>query len=176
MTEVLSDTERALLIGARRIVLCTIADDGTPRPVPVCFALLDSAGDAALLYCPLDEKPKRVADPHQLARVRDIVARPSVTLLADVWDEDWDRLAWLRLYGTATILEPQVRGEPTRNADWIEREAAVSALRLRYPQYRSHDLLSRPMIRVSITRVVSWGRPPDPDASQAPPPRPRIGE
>jgi PPOX class probable F420-dependent enzyme len=175
VTEVLTDAERALLLGARRIVLCTIAGDGTPRPVPVCFALRDSA-DAPLLYCPLDEKPKRVTDPHLLARVRDMAARPSVTLLADVWDEDWDRLAWLRLYGTAAILEPQVRGEPARIADWTEHEAAVSALRLRYPQYRSHDLLSRPMIRVSITRAVSWGRLPDPDAGQAPPTRPRIGE
>ena len=176
MTQVLTDAERALLLGARRILLCTTANDGTPRPVPVCFALRDSAADAPLLYCPLDEKPKRVADPHLLARVRDIAARPSVTLLADVWDEDWDRLAWLRLYGTAAILEPQVSGEPGRIADWTEHEAAVSALRLRYPQYRSHDLHSRPIIRVSITRTVSWGRLPDPDASQAPHTRPRIAE
>jgi PPOX class probable F420-dependent enzyme len=158
-----------LLLGARRIVLCTIADDGAPRPVPVCFALRDSAAGAPLLYCPLDEKPKRVADPHFLARVRDIAARPSVTLLADVWDEDWDRLAWLRLYGSATILEPLVRDEPALIADRTEHEAAVSALRLRYPQYRSHDLLSRPLIRVSIARAVSWGSLPDPNASQAPP-------
>jgi PPOX class probable F420-dependent enzyme len=174
VTEVLTDAERALLLGARRIVLCTIADDGTPRPVPVCFALRDSEAQAPLLYCPLDEKPKRVTDPHLLARVRDIVARPSVTLLADIWDEDWYRLAWLRLYGTASILEPRVRGEPARIADWAEHDAAVSALRLRYPQYRSHDLLCRPMIRVSITRAVSWGNLPDPDASQTRSVRPRI--
>jgi PPOX class probable F420-dependent enzyme len=176
VTEVLTGPERAFLLGARRILLCTIADDGTPRPVPACFALRDSAAGAPLLYCPLDEKPKRVADPHLLARVRDIAARPSVTLLADVWDEDWDRLAWLRLHGTAAILEPQVHGEAAIIADWTEHEAAVSALRLRYPQYRSHDLLSRPMIRVSITRAVSWGRLFDSDTSQAPPMRPRIAE
>ena len=31
----------------------------------------------------LDEKRKRVSDPHRLARVRDLLARPQVTLLVD---------------------------------------------------------------------------------------------
>ncbi len=178
MTQILTEAELALLLATRRIVLCTIADNGSPRPVPVCFAPREfslgdsgpgeSAAGVLVLYCPLDEKPKLVSDPHRLARVRDIEARPSVTLLADIWDEDWTRLAWLRLYGAATILEaPAARTRPARgdaapNAESNEHEAAVSALRQRYPQYRSHDLASRPMIRVSVTRAVSWGSLPDP--------------
>ena len=34
---VLTSGERDLLLGARRIVLCTIGPDGSARPVPVCF-------------------------------------------------------------------------------------------------------------------------------------------
>ena len=50
---------------------------------------------------PLDEKPKRSADPHDLARVRDVLARPAVSLLVHRWDEDWSRLGWVRLDGLA---------------------------------------------------------------------------
>jgi PPOX class probable F420-dependent enzyme len=149
----LTDTELAFLAQARRIVLCTTAGNGSPRPVPVCFAVAvgDGVADSgeSRLYTPLDEKPKGVADPHRLARVRDIVARPAVTLLADRWDEDWDRLAWLRLEGTASLIEP--------GAGKIdEHSAAVRALRARYPQYSAHALESRPVIRIVVTRATFW--------------------
>ena len=156
----LTGAERALLLESRRIILCTIASDGSPRPVPVCFALVEGGADGGIadeaevrMYSALDEKPKRVFDPHLLARVRDIEARPVVTLMADRWDEDWSHLAWLRLYGTATLLEPR-QGE---GSDQGEHVAAVSALRARYPQYASQDLAARPIIRVVITRTLSWG-------------------
>ena len=53
-----------LLSRARRAVLATIAPDGRSRLVPIAYAF---AG--AVLYTPLDEKPKKVSDPHDLARV-----------------------------------------------------------------------------------------------------------
>jgi coenzyme F420-0:L-glutamate ligase / coenzyme F420-1:gamma-L-glutamate ligase len=156
---VLTDAERTFLLEARRLVLCTVAPDGTPRPVPVCFALLEDGGGGGggpRLYTPLDAKPKRVADPRLLARVRDIADRPEVTLLVDRWDEDWDLLGWLRLHGIASLLEPagegSAAGEPA-----AEHAAAVSALLNRYPQYASHNLPTRPIIRVVLIRAVSWG-------------------
>ena len=75
---------------------------------------------------------------------------PELTLIIDRWDEDWDRLAWLRIYGHGELLEPQP-GEQAEHA------AAVALLRDRYPQYASHDLEHRPIIRVALERVVSWG-------------------
>ena len=51
-----------------------------------------------------------------------------MTLLVDRWDEDWSRLAWLRVDGLA-------RSWPTGGAHRIARGAA---LRERYPQYRHH--------------------------------------
>jgi len=144
---VLSATQRAFLDEARRAVLATISPGGQPRLVPICFSL-DPAGP--VLYTPIDEKPKREDDPLALARVRDIAADPMVSLLVDRWDEDWSRLAWLRADGRAALLPPI-------QDDSGEHASAVAALRARYPQYKTHRLEARPLIRISIERVTDWG-------------------
>jgi PPOX class probable F420-dependent enzyme len=133
----LTSAERALLKHARRATLATIAPDGRPRLVPVCFVFLQG-----VIWTPLDEKPKAVSDVRDLARVRDIVERPNVTLLIDRWSEDWSELAWVRLDGRAELADAQ---RPT-----------VTALRAKYPQYVSHDLDARPMIAITIERTSSW--------------------
>lgn len=143
----LDDADRAFLGMARRAVLATIAPDGGARLVPVCFAVAD---DAPVLYTPLDDKPKRVDDPLALARVRDILGDPRVTVLVDRWDEDWGRLAWLRCYGRAELLDPGAR----------DHGAAVAALRARYEQYATHDLEARPLIAITVDRVVRWAAAP----------------
>ena len=153
MMRPLTPAERDLIDTAPTAVLATIDPGGLPRLVPICYA---SPGEQAglarpVVYSPLDAKPKRVADPHRLGRVRDIVARPEVRLLIDRWDEDWTHLAWIRLGGRAELLEPD------READRAERTAAIGALRAKYPQYLDHDLESRPLIRVTLTDVSSWG-------------------
>lgn len=139
--------QAALLKSARRATLATIAPDGRPRLVPACFALpSDPTTERITLYVPLDEKPKRSADPGALARVRDIARDPRVTVLVDHWSEDWSELAWLRLEGTASLVEPRAAGHAV----------GVSALRRRYPQYRDHALESRPLIRIDVERMVAW--------------------
>jgi PPOX class probable F420-dependent enzyme len=140
---VLTDADRAFLTAARRAVLATTAPDGRPRLVPVCY-LVDP--DRPRVYTPLDEKPKRSQDPLALARVRDIARDPRVTLLVDRWDEDWTRLAWLRLEGRAALFHP---GDPMH-------PSAVAALRARYPQYERQRLQDRPMIEIAVERVVRW--------------------
>ena len=144
---ILTPTARTFLADARRATLATIDQGGLPRLVPICFVL--AAGDdatAPVLYTPLDEKPKAVADPRGLARVRDILARPDVTVLVDRWSEHWTELAWLRVMGRATVLEPDEVAP-----------AVVDQLRAKYPQYEAHDLASRPLIRIEIERATSWG-------------------
>jgi PPOX class probable F420-dependent enzyme len=111
----LSTDQRALLESARRAVLATIAPDGQPRLVPICF-VVDDAGPT--LYTPIDDKPKRDDDPLALARVRDITADPRVSILLDHWDEDWTRLAWLRGEGHAALLEPGVPPEHAAVVGW----------------------------------------------------------
>jgi len=142
----LDTRELAFLVAARRAILATIDPDGRPRPVPICF-IVDAADPARVrLLTPLDDKPKATDDKRTLARVRDIRARPDVSILVDRWDEDWSRLGWLRLNGRATLLEP---------AD--VPPDAVERLRSKYPQYATHALESSPMITVEVDRVTSWG-------------------
>jgi PPOX class probable F420-dependent enzyme len=136
----LTEAERGFVARARTATLATITADGRPRLVPICFVLV---GD--VVYSPIDEKPK-TSDPRSLARLRDIERRDEVTALVDRWDEDWRHLAWLRVDGRAALTE-----EPA------ERTAAIAALRAKYAQYATHDLESRPLIRIAIERVRSWG-------------------
>ena len=141
----LDPRELAFLVAARRAILATIDPDGRPRMVPVGF-IVDAVGDGLRVLTPLDDKPKAVGDKRALARVRDIRARPAVSVLVDRWDEDWSKLGWLRLNGRAALLEP---GGLSRDA--------VERLRAKYPQYATHDLESSPMIAIDVERATSWG-------------------
>lgn len=147
----LSKAERGFIARARTATLGTIAPDGRPRLVPICFVLI---GD--VLYMPIDEKPK-TSDLSSLARIRDIERRADVTVLVDRWDEDWRHLAWLRCDGTASL-----------SADEQERAGAIAELREKYEQYASHDLEWRPLIRIAIERIRSWGDLSDPGRSPSP--------
>jgi PPOX class probable F420-dependent enzyme len=146
---ILTSTELAFLTEARTATLATIDDGGLPRLVPICFVVTEAP--RLVVYSPLDEKPKRVPDAHDLARVRDILERSEVALLVDRWSEDWSRLGWLRLRGIADLVEPDdaVAGG--------EHRAAVAALRRKYPQYATHDLEERPLIRIAIEGSRRWG-------------------
>jgi PPOX class probable F420-dependent enzyme len=149
---VFTERQRTFFEDSRTVTMATRAPDGRPRLVPICFALapgFDGRG-RAIVYTPIDEKPKRAAEPHHLARLRDILVLPEATLLADRWSEDWSQLGWLRAYGVGELLEP----EPRERA---EHDAAVALLRERYPQYRDQNLEGRPIIRIVVDRVVAWG-------------------
>jgi PPOX class probable F420-dependent enzyme len=157
---VLTPDQRTFLAAARTATLATVSSQGRPRLVPVCFALgEDDERGRTVLYSPLDEKPKRTADVRDLARVRDILVLPEVTLLVDRWDEDWSRLAWLRLYGTGELLEPQPH-------EVEEHTAAIVLLRAKYSQYARHALESLPIICIRLDRAIGWTA--DPRAEAAP--------
>ena len=133
----LTPEERALLASARTATLATVGRDGRPRLVPICFVEMDG-----VLWSPIDEKPKSTSDPRELARVRDIEARPDVTVLVDRWSEDWSELAWVRVEGRAVLVNAL--------------PPMVGALRAKYPQYADHDLEARLMIRIDIERATGW--------------------
>jgi PPOX class probable F420-dependent enzyme len=82
----------------------------------------------------------------RLKRLRNVEENPLVSLAFDRYDEDWGKLGWVMVQGAATIIE-----------GGVEHERAVSALRSRYEQYRSMFLEGRPLIRVSVEKVASWG-------------------
>lgn len=128
------DEARSRFAAARVARLATVAPDGRPHVVPVCFAVV---GDRVVTA--VDHKPKRTA---QLQRLRNIAANPAVSLLADAYDEDWTTLWWARVDGAARELEA---GHPE----------AVAALVARYPQYADRPPAG-PVIEVAVTRWSGW--------------------
>ena len=116
--------------------LATVGPGGRPHLVPVCFAL-----DGDVLYFAVDSKPKRTTD---LKRMRNIAAHPAVALLADHYDDDWNKLWWVRADGAARAV-----GDPQEVA------RALRLLAERYPQYR-HLPPSGPVVAVSIERFTGW--------------------
>jgi PPOX class probable F420-dependent enzyme len=148
---ILSDAQRAFVAGARRATLATIAPSGRPRLVPICYVLgPDDTNGRPRIHSPLDEKPKTTDDPHELARVRDLLVLPSATLLVDRWSEDWTQLGWVRLECQGELLEPEPRERE-------EHAAAIVALRAKYPQYATHRLEERPILRLTVLGAISWG-------------------
>ncbi|MFC7141591.1 TIGR03668 family PPOX class F420-dependent oxidoreductase [Halosimplex aquaticum] len=151
-----TDAERRYLESARVARLATADAEGRPNAVPVCFALVDGEDDesaapdgetAPWIASPIDEKPKG-GSPETLRRVRDVRENGRVALVADHYVEDWDRLGWVQVRGTASVLAP---GDASH-------DAAVGALRGEYDQYADHALGERPALRIDPGHVRSWGR------------------
>ena len=124
------------LDGARVARLATVDPRGRPHVVPISFAL-----DGDTLYTAVDEKPKRT---RELQRLRNIQANPQVEALIDEYDEDWSRLWWVRLRGTARILDDR---------------RAMELLAAKYPQYRER-IPAGPVIAVSIEERIEWTASP----------------
>jgi PPOX class probable F420-dependent enzyme len=143
-SELLSPAWWRFVADARTAVLTTLGADGRPAPVPICHVVLEGT-----LYAPLDEKPKRSANPRSLARVRNLVDDPRAALLVHRWDEDWSQLAFVRMDVEGALIEPDEGGHAT----------AVVALRAKYPQYVGHRLEDRPMLRFVPIRATTWGTP-----------------
>jgi PPOX class probable F420-dependent enzyme len=134
----MDDSSARLLDEARVATLATVSADGRPHLVPVVFAR-----DGADLVTAVDGKPKKQTT---LARIENIRRDGRVTLLAQHYEEDWSKLWWVRVDGSAAV--------ETTGADF---ERALQALRGRYPQY-GRVQLGGPVIRISVERAVSWGR------------------
>jgi PPOX class probable F420-dependent enzyme len=146
----LDDDTLAFIAETRRGVLVTTDDAGRPRPTPLCYVAATDAAGRLVLHTPIDEKPKRSADPLRQPRALDIAERSDVAVLVDRWDEDWSKLAWIRFHGTATILTAEDA------AAMAERATAIAALRAKYPQYATHSLEVRPIIRIVVDSWAAW--------------------
>ena len=137
-----AEAARQRLSEARVARLATVTARGTPHLVPVVFAL---AGDT--VYFAVDAKPKRTSD---LQRLRNIAAHPAVSLLADHYEEDWTRLWWVRIDGTARVTEDS---EQVRHA--------LDLLVARYPQY-AHSVPPGPVVAITIDRITGWAASDNP--------------
>ena len=124
------------LTAARVARLATTDPDGRPHLVPIVFAL-----DGDTLYTAVDRKPKRSS---KLRRIENARARPDVTILVDHYEDDWNRIWWIRLRGRARVLD---HGD--------ERERALALLQEKYPQYRAEPP-DGAMLAVDVTEVLEW--------------------
>ena len=138
MTDLLSPREQDFVHAQRVARMATADARGRPFAVPVCFVYLNGR-----LYTPIDEKPKTG---RRLRRLRNIEANPQVALVFDRYEDDWERLAWVLIRGTASLV-----------TDEGEKAQAVAALRRKYEQYSSMALEQLPLIRVNPERAASWG-------------------
>jgi PPOX class probable F420-dependent enzyme len=136
----LSPRERLFVDRQRVGHLATADRAANPHVVPVCFALADRA-----LYVTIDDKPKR-PPATGLKRLRNIAENPSVAVVVDRYDEDWSRLGWVMLRGTAEIL-----------ASGPEHDDAQARLAARYPQLAAMAIARHPVIALRIARATSWG-------------------
>jgi PPOX class probable F420-dependent enzyme len=136
---VLSERQRRFLDQSRVGHLATADRSLRPHLIPVCYAV-----EGANLYITVDEKPKRRDIP--LKRVRNIEENPEVAFVVDRYDEDWSRLGWVMLRGSAEILE-----------SGPEHDRAQALIVLRYPQLRQMHIALLPVIALRIARATDWG-------------------
>jgi PPOX class probable F420-dependent enzyme len=129
--------QRELVATAAVGRLATLRPDGTPRLVPITFALVDGQ------LCSVVDELKRKRHP-RLARLDDVRRDPRVGLLVDHYEADWSRLWWVRVDGTAAVHEG---GEL--------HERALDALAAKYPPYAAARP-GGPLLVISPTRWAGW--------------------
>lgn len=112
--------------------LATIGPDG-PHIVPIVFAVVPGR-----LVTAIDHKPKST---RALRRLANIDHDPRVSVLIDQYEDDWTRLWWVRVDGTATLT--------------TDDEEAIDALVAKYAQYQDRRP-DGPVISVEVDIVRVW--------------------
>lgn len=124
--------------------LATVDGTGALSVVPICYGLVTDDGEPVVVSV-LDEKPKRVPV-RELARVRNILRQPRVSLVVDHYAEDWPALAYVQLHGVAELVEP----EEELHAQ------AIAVLRAKYQQYERMAIDHSPVIVIRHLTAVGW--------------------
>ena len=133
------DEMRGRIERVRVVRLATIDERGRAHVVPVIFAV-----DGDIFYSPTD-KPK--GSKPRPKRLRNLDHDQRVTVLADIYDEDWLKAWWVRLRGTARVI-----GESP------ERTHALGLVDRKYPQFDGPRYLKDggPVLAVDIKDWRGW--------------------
>jgi PPOX class probable F420-dependent enzyme len=129
-------TARRRLATARVGHLATVTAANRAHVVPCCFVLL-----ADTVYSPIDAKPKSTL---ALRRLQNIESNGAASLLVDHYEEDWDRLWWVRVDGNGRTVE-----------EAVERDEAIDLLRAKYEQYGSISIPG-PVLAIDIEHWRMW--------------------
>jgi len=97
-----------------------------------------------MIYSSIDEKPKR-SSPLSLRRVSNIMENPNICLVVDEYAEDWRKLRYVLVIGTAAVSQ---QGKRFREA--------IALLRKKYKQYNIMKLETRPLIIIKPIRIIAW--------------------
>ena len=116
--------------------LATLRPDGRPHLVPITFALVGES-----LVHMVDHKPKTT---QQLQRLANLESHPFASVLVDRYGADWEDLWWVRVDGSARVVDS--------GPDW---EAARSALVTKYRQYRETPPTG-PAVLIEIASISGW--------------------
>ena len=127
------DEARLCLASARVATLATARSSGEIDLVPITFAV---AGNQ--LVSVVDHKPKTTL---HLRRLKNIMNNPRVTVLAHSYDEEWDRLWWVRVRGTARIVR-----------SGRQHHDAIGSMVAKYPQLVDPP----PTGSVIIVKIDEW--------------------
>jgi PPOX class probable F420-dependent enzyme len=133
--------------------LATAGADLRPHVVPIVFAL-----EGERILSAVDHKAKRST---ALRRLRNIAENPSVSVLVDHYEDDWDRLWWVRADGVARVVPAGVE----------EARRAVALLAARYDAYVTRPPAG-PFVVIEVRRWSSWSAAPPVAEPPPAPPRP----
>jgi nitroimidazol reductase NimA-like FMN-containing flavoprotein (pyridoxamine 5'-phosphate oxidase superfamily) len=132
---VLTGREADFFSAARVVYLGTVTPAGTPHVVPVSpFLDLDRIV---------------LATEGDTVKVRNVRHNPSVSLTVDEYDENWDLLKAVVVFGWAQVIESGYEWERIR-----------TLLYGKYPQYPDQAPIEEGttvMLDVRIDRIVTWG-------------------
>jgi PPOX class probable F420-dependent enzyme len=124
---------RDLVAKARVARVGTIDERGRVHLVPIVYVV-----DGDTLYSSTD------AGDRPAKRLRNLETNPSVTILVDVYDEEWSKVWWVRLRGTGRVVE-----------EGPEHAHAYRLLREKYPQYESEPV-GGPVMAVDVAEWAGW--------------------
>lgn len=137
MTE---DEAKKRFAHARVARLATVDRHHNPHLVPICFAVDEATG---AIYSAVDAKPKATRD---LKRLRNIAGNHHVTLIVDHYEDDWTKVWWVRVDGTAIVHDTGTEAH-SRGRGYLTDK---------YEQYRdAPDLLGR-MVVVHAEKWTGW--------------------
>ncbi|HSA81171.1 MAG TPA: TIGR03668 family PPOX class F420-dependent oxidoreductase [Geminicoccaceae bacterium] len=137
----LTEQQQRFLAAQRVAHLATADAAGRPHVVPICYVLIGNT-----VYFTIDEKPKKRPGA-VLKRLSNLRENPAAALAVDRYDEDWSKLGWVMVQGSAEILE-----------SGPEHDLAQASLRARYPQLATMRIEGLPVVAVRIDHVASWGQ------------------
>jgi len=117
--------------------------------MPSCRGLRGRGGLAPIVFIIEGDTLYSATDagPRPVKRLRNLEGDPRVTVLVDVYDEDWSKVWWVRIRGMGRTVE-----------DGPERDHALRLLWKKYPQFRSTppDEAAGPVMAVDVGQWSGW--------------------